>query len=284
MGYLILQCARFFETLIFSIGTHLTISVGGIFFFSFTVSYLLAAYVVAIAGEAGLSVGAGAALALAAALLIGVFFAALYRRLSADSFAVFMVASIFAFDALLRSWSSVTGGVLGIAGIERPAIARSLLALAVLEAVIAIALLIVEYVLLRSHFGRALIAHRENPRTLDSIGVSATSIGSTAIILASLLSGIAGMVGAWRIQYLDPTFGGITYFLFGITVAILAVRPKVSWLIGAAFVVLLLPELLRFTPLPTSMFAYLRQLIYAVAIIILVHRLSAAYTGSKRSI
>src|ERR1044071_3336139 len=103
MGYLITQLSRVWENFIFTIGTHLTISVGGVFFFGFPVAFSISAYVLAISQKAGVSPFFAITFALAAAVLVGIFFSALYRRLSADSFAVFTLASILAFDALVRS-------------------------------------------------------------------------------------------------------------------------------------------------------------------------------------
>jgi branched-chain amino acid transport system permease protein len=120
MGYIILQLMRLFETFIIAAGLHLAISVGGISFFGFTVVYLAAGYVFAITAQAGLAFWIAVVCALVTSFALGIFFVFLYRRLSDDSFAVFGVASILAFDALLRSWSSVTGGVLGIPGVPRP--------------------------------------------------------------------------------------------------------------------------------------------------------------------
>ncbi len=282
MGYLVLQLARFFETIILAVGTHLAISVGGIFFFGFTVTYLLGSYSVAIASQAGIPVLLSALIALGVSFAGGVVCALLYRRLSNHGFAVFMVASVFAFDAVIKSWDSVTGGTIGIAGITRPDFAPTLTSLMILEGVLAVICLSIEFVILRSAFGRRLLAHKENPRLLDAAGVSAKKVGMLVIIFASVLSGLSGVVGAWRIQFLDPTFGGVTYLIFGLSVAILAVKPKISWLLGASAFSLLLPELLRFLPLPSSIFADLRSLIYAVLLIVVIRWLSAKHTDHKR--
>lgn len=282
MGYITLQLARLFEALILSVGTHLAISVGGIFFFGFSVTYLIGAYVVAIAGQAGIGILLATLTALGLSLCAGTLCALLYRRLSNDAFAVFMIALVFAFDAVLKSWSSVTGGTLGIAGITRPEVATTLTTLMLIEGVVALLCLALEYILLKSPFGRALIAHKESPRLLNATGVSAKKIGMLVIILASGLAGLSGIFGAWRIQFLDPTFGGVMYLIFGLTVAILAVKPKVSWIIGASAFSLLLPEVLRFLSLPSSIFADLRSLIYAVLLVALIRWLSNNHTDHKR--
>ena len=282
MGYIILQLQRLGEVVIFSVGNHLAISVAGIPFFAFTVPYMVSAYTVAIMAAHGYSFFTAVVAAIVLGIATGIFYAVMYRRLSTDSFAVFTVASLFGFDALVRSWDSVTGGVLGIAGIERPAFMAELPQLLICTAIVAAVVLLFEYIILRSSFGRALQAHRESPRLLDTTGRSAKNIGTKVIIICALLAGIAGVIGAWRIQFLDPSFGSINYFVFGLTISILADKPKVQWLFIASFVTLFVPELLRFFPLPESILGYSRDLIYAVILIALVHVISAKYTEQKR--
>lgn len=282
MGYLLTQLSRFWENFILGIGAHLTISTAGIFFFGFPVCFSLAAYVVVISTKAGLSIWLAILLSLTSAAIAGLFFIALYRRLSSDSFAVFTLASILAFDALLKSWDSVTGGVLGISGIVRPWFASNLFQLMILQGVLAICLFVAEYFLLRSSFGRALGAHKENPRLLDAAGTSAKKVGSHAILIASVLSGLAGILTIWRIQFLDPNFGGLILFIIVLTIGILAIKPDSWWLAGVTLVVTMIPEILRFFPFPSSVLGYARILVYALFLIILVRRLSARYTGEKR--
>jgi hypothetical protein len=89
---------------------------------------------------------------------------------------------------------------------------------------------------------------------------------------------------AWRIQYLDPTFGDIHTFIALVTICIVALKPKISWIIGGTTLVVLLPELLRFFPFPSSIFGYLRVLTYGVTLIILVRHISAKYTTNKRTV
>jgi branched-chain amino acid transport system permease protein len=284
MGYIILQLMRLFETFIIAAGLHLAISVGGISFFGFTVVYLAAGYVFAITAQAGLAFWIAVVCALVTSFALGIFFVFLYRRLSDDSFAVFGVASILAFDALLRSWSSVTGGVLGIPGVPRPGGFESSTNLLLLEITIATLVLVAEYVLLKTPYGHTLIAHKENATVLASTAVSPLGIGSIVLLIAAMSAGISGLLGAWRIQYLDPTFGDIHTFIALVTICIVALKPKISWIIGGTTLVVLLPELLRFFPFPSSIFGYLRVLTYGVTLIILVRHISAKYTTNKRTV
>jgi len=282
MGYLFTQIARFFEGLPMSIGSHIAISVSGIFFFGATVAFSLGAYVFTIFAKAGNPIYISVLLALVAAVILGIIFSFFYRRLSTDSFVVFTLASVLAFDALIRSWSSLTGGVLGISGVPRPAYISNLVSLVVLQGIVAVSFILFEYLLLKSPFGRVLQAHKENRTYLNSLGWSSDFIGSSVVVLASFMSAITGILAIWRIQFLDPTFGGIPLLIEFLTISILAIRPKVRWIVISTFVIILIPEILRFFPFPSSILGHLRIILYSGLLIILVKKLSSGYTFEKR--
>lgn len=284
MGYVLLVFLTFLENLLISLGAFLTISVGGISFFGYLVPFAGSAYAFAIALERGVSLPFAVILALIFGSIIGYFFTLLYSRLSDDSFAVFTLASLLAFQALLLSWDSVTGGVLGISGVARPALFATLPSLALGVFIVTALCILGGHFLLSSSFGRALRAHKENPRLLDSIGTSSYRVESIVILLSNFLAAVSGIFTLWQIQFLDPSFSGIPFFIVIITIAILAFHPKIEWLIGAGFLITVIPEFLRFLPLPATMLGHLRTILYCVVLIILVHYLSKTYTNDKRTV
>jgi ABC-type branched-subunit amino acid transport system permease subunit len=158
------------------------------------------------------------------------------------------------------------------------------LALVVFQGVVAVAFLITEYVMLRAPFGRALLAHRENKHVLESLGVSSRITGSYAIIFACFASAVAGILSIWRIQFLDPSFGGIPILIQVLTVVILAIRPRVTWLIGATALIVLLPELLRMFEFPAAVLGHLRLGLYAAFLLVLVGKVSTRYSTEKRMV
>lgn len=282
MGYIFTQIARFFEGLPISIGSHIAVSVSGIFFFGATVAFSLGAYVFTILAKAGNSIFISVILALLAAAALGIIYSFFYRKLSTDSFVVFTLASVLAFDALVRSWDSLTGGVLGISGVPRPAFISSLASLVILQGIVAVSFILFEYFILKSPLGRVLQAHKENRVYLNSLGWNSNLIGSSVVVLASFMSAITGILAIWRIQFLDPTFGGIPLLIEVLTISILAIRPKVRWIVVSTLLIILVPEILRFFPFPSSVLGHLRIILYSGLLIILVKKLSSGYTFEKR--
>jgi branched-chain amino acid transport system permease protein len=283
MGYFYTLVSRIWETSLTAIGGHLTLSLGGILFLGFPAAFWFGAYGYAIAAKAGVSllVSLGVGIALSAAL--GVLFAFFYPRMSNDSFAVITLASVMACDALIRSWDSLTGGVLGIAGVPRLSIASTLGSLAVLETIVIILAFIFEAFLIQSPFGRSLRALKENKNALTALGTSSKNIGQSTVFLASILAGITGIFAAMRVQFLDPSLGGIFLLVQTLTIVIIANKPKTLRLLGITVAIVLLPEALRFLNLPTSILGYMRNLVYASMLIILIYYV-AYNTSPKRNV
>ncbi|MBT4936453.1 branched-chain amino acid ABC transporter permease [Candidatus Peregrinibacteria bacterium] len=271
MGYLLTTLCRFFETLIASIAAHLSFSLAGIFFLAFPVAFSFSAYVIVILQkQMDFTLSFAIISALLATGVLGAFFAYAYTKISNDSYAVLTLASLMAFDAVVKSWDAVTGGVLGISGITRPELLQTLPQLAGALGLLAFILLVFEHILLKTHFGRLLRAHKESEDLINSLGTSSKYIGMSVIILACLLAGVSGIFAIWRIQFLDPSFGGVLLLLQILTIAILAQKPNVFWIVFSTLFVVMIPEALRFFDLPSSLLGHMRMLLYALLIIVLI--------------
>lgn len=282
MGYYFTQLGRIWEGMFISTGLHAVFSVGGIFFFGFPVVFSFSAYVFVLLQKAGIMFFPSVIFTLFASAILGFFYALLYRRMSHDSFTVFSFASVLAYDALIRSWDSLTGGVLGISGIVRPSFLSSLFEIAIWGGIISVIILVAHTIMLRSSFGRALQGHKEGRTFLDAIGISSRRVGSIVIIVSSIITAVGAILGALRIQFLDPSFSGIPVLLSGLTIVILASKPKVRWLIVSVLFVVLLPEFLRIFSFSSTIFGHLRMLIYSILLIVLVREFSSRYTAEKR--
>ncbi len=283
MGYLASVISGIWEALLSASGAHLTVSMGGIFFLGFPAAFWFGAYAYSISAVAGVPLWLSLGIGIIFALLAGLLFAFFYARMSNDSFTVVTLASVLAVDALLRSWDSLTGGVLGIPGVPRPDIAGTLLQLAVIQGVLALAGLAAESLLVNTSFGRSLRALKENKSVLLSLGTSPDLVGRTAIIFASLFAGLGGILAVWRIQFLDPSLGGFALLLQGLTIAIVSNVPRASRVFLATVFLVLVPELLRFFALPDIILGYARSFIYGLVLIFLIHYITTR-TAIKRNV
>lgn len=284
MLYFLSLISRFSENLIMTMGAHVSWSVSGVYFLAFPVSITSAAYVMVILQKHGLGFSLSVLFALLFCILLGMIFSLLYFRVSNDSFAVITLASLVALDAVIKSWDTLTGGVLGLTGVTRPAFVSSFSKLVILQVVIAIAVVFFEYIIFRSSLGRCLKAMKEDAVILKSFGRSPSRYGVFVIMSSCLLCGITGILTIWRIQYLDPTFGGIPVLVLLLSTAILAHKPKASWMVASTLLLLLLPELFRFFDFPSTTLGYMRLLFYSVFIIVLILMLGKKMNARTREV
>lgn len=283
MGYYLSVLIKIFISFIQSIGAHLTMSQAGIFFLAIPVSYSFMGYSFAILQKKYL-LGSVAAFSgsLVLTFLLGLVLSYLYVRVSHESFTVLTAASIVGFEAFLKSFGDLTGGVLGLSGIMRPGFMKALPDIALVSGGLMIILMLVEYLIFRAPFGRALRGLKESETLLESLGISANKIGTIVICLATVLSGIAGSLEAMRIQFLDPSFGGFPNLIMIASIAILSMKPKVRTLFLSTLFVVLLPEILRFFAFNPSQMGHMRMLVYSAMLVVLIRNLSGKFTSAQR--
>ncbi len=147
---------------------------------------------------------------------------------------------------VLRNEAWLTGGIGGISNIARPSLFAG--AAAYLRLCLA-ALLVVSIAmwwLLRSPWGRAFIALRENPVRAMSLGVDVRHYTLLAFAIGAALGGIAGAFYAPLVQYIEPSPFALG---FSINLLMMVVIGGAGYFLGpflGALIAVLLPEWLRF--------------------------------------
>jgi branched-chain amino acid transport system permease protein len=101
--------------------------------------------------------------------------------------------------------------------------------------------------MIRSPWGRAFQALRDNPIRAESLGISITAYTVLAFALGSAIAGISGAMIALHTEYIEPVgFGLPRSLLFLLMVMVGGRGTLIGPFIGTAFVVLV-PEYMRFT-------------------------------------
>ena len=284
MGYFLTILARFSQYLLMGAGMQLVFSQTGIVYLGMPATAATAAYVLAIAEKFGMNPWLALVLALIAGLLIGLIYSYFYLKLSADAFTVLSFASISAMMALFDSWESVTNGTLGIVAIRRPAGFQNLLSLTLFVFVLAVLIVLFLYIINKSRFGRALRAYKESPVFLDALGLNSKSVAMGVIVISSFLFALGGCLVIWHVQSIDPTYGGLPMMIEVFSIGILALRSRIFDLVLAVAVVALIPELLRFVDMPSSLIGYMRVILYSILLIGLIYKFDKKILINNRSI
>jgi branched-chain amino acid transport system permease protein len=147
---------------------------------------------------------------------------------------------------VLRNEEWLTGGIAGLSGIARPGPFRAAAAYnALCMAALAMVCCAVWW-LLRSPWGRAFAALRENPLRAASLGVDVRGYTLAAFALGAALGGIAGAFYAPLVQYIEPASFNVGFSLNLLLMVIVGGAGTFLGPLIGALVAVLLPEWLRF--------------------------------------
>lgn len=151
---------------------------------------------------------------------------------------------------VIRNEEWLTGGVSGIANIGRPSLfglsLRPALHFYWFTLAVAAVLTFAMWWLLRSPWGRAFTALRENPMRAESLGIDVRIYTLLAFAIGSAYGGFAGALYAPLVEFIDPApFALGPSLLFLLMVVIGGAGSFIGPFIGAGLAVLL-PEWLRF--------------------------------------
>ena len=167
---------------------------------------------------------------------------------------------------IFRNEEWLTGGIYGISGIPRPrfpgwstAAPRDFYYFCLINLALVSA---AAWWLIRSPWGRAFVALRENPIRAASLGVDTRRYTLMAFAIGAGLGGISGALYAPLVQYIDPTPFSL---ILSLNLLLMVVMGGAGYFLGpflGAVVAVLLPEWLRFTD------GYL--IVYALLVIVLM--------------
>jgi branched-chain amino acid transport system permease protein len=151
---------------------------------------------------------------------------------------------------VIRNEQWLTGGVFGIQDVPRPVIwgwkTKPYKDFFYFVAIVTAILTFLMWWLLRSPWGRAFTAVRENPVRADSLGIDVRGYKLLAFAIGSAYGGFAGSLYAPLVEFIDPAPFALKASLMFLLMMIIGGKGSfIGPFIGAA-VAVLLPEWLRF--------------------------------------
>ena len=176
---------------------------------------------------------------------------------------------------ILYNWTDVTRGPYGIPGIPTIKLfgiveLSGIVGYCVLAIVVAAVSIWLFRMIKSSPFGRVLKAMRSDELSVRALGRNTTLLKVQTFFISAAFSGLAGLIYASYVSYIDPTSFTLDESIFIITALFIGGVGNVKGpVLGAVFVVIL-PELLRFVGLPDAVAANLRQIIYGVALVVVM--------------
>ena len=151
---------------------------------------------------------------------------------------------------VLRNEQNLTGGTFGISGIPRPSLlgysVDGNLAFFYFTFGSVIVLGLVLWWLLRSPWGRAFAALRDNPIRAESLGINITAYTLLAFAIGAACAGIGGVYFAALVQFIEPAPFHVASSLTMLLAVIVGGSGRFFGPVLGTVVVVLLPEWLRF--------------------------------------
>ena len=153
----------------------------------------------------------------------------------------------------MRNEEKLTGGTFGISNIPRPTIIADFsghLAYFYLTLVALLLLCGALWWLLRSPWGRAFAALRDNPIRAESLGVNLTAYTLLAFAIGAACAGIAGVFYASLVEFIEPGPFHFSTSLMMLLAVIVGGSGRFFGPVLGTIIIVLLPELLRGSSLP----------------------------------
>ena len=197
-------------------------------------------------------------------------------RLKDDYFVIATMGFQLIVYTILYNWTDVTSGPYGIADI--PGIKlfglydiSGTMGFLILSLIVMAVVVWLFHHLVTSPFGRVLNAIRADETTTKAMGRNTVLFKALAFFLSAAIAGLAGVIYASYISYIDPTSFTLDESIFILSALFIGgIGNTKGPILGAIFVVLL-PELLRFVGLPDTVAANLRQIMYGLALVLIMY-------------
>jgi branched-chain amino acid transport system permease protein len=249
-SYGVYLCTLFCVYLMATFGLNLTIGYAGQMSLGQAAFLGIGAYVAAIGLKHGLPFFVVLPLAAIACFAIGLALGFPALRVQHHYLAFATLGFNVLVFLIMRNEEKITGGTFGISNIPRP----SLLGLSLdgnlpfFWFTLVFTLLVIGVLawLLRSPWGRAFAALRDNPIRAESLGVNITAYTLLAFAIGATCAGIAGVFFAALVQFIEPApfhFSASLLMLLGV---IVGGSGRFFGPVLGTVIIVLLPEWLRF--------------------------------------
>jgi branched-chain amino acid transport system permease protein len=258
---------------ILALSLNLLIGYSGIFSLAHAAIYGIGAYASALAA---LKLGLGFWGGMVIAASVGAFASALVAipslRVAGDYYVVASFGLQVVVLAIFMNWTDLTNGHAGLPGIPRPNLFGWVIdqpfKYVFLAAGFALATWAICWRLTNSAFGRVLQAIRDDEIAAQAMGKNVVLVKIVIACISSALGAMAGSLYAHYITYINPSSFSLHESIFIATLVILGGSERLSGPVVGAFVLLAIPEILKFLAIPDAVAAPMRQIIYGALLII----------------
>lgn len=180
--------------------------------------------------------------------------------------------------SVMNNWQAVTRGPLGIPGIPSISFLNfefdGKISFLLLSIFFSGLVWVILHNLSKAPFGRVLRALSEDEVYTKSLGKNVGQYKIVSFVISGMLASIAGVLYAHYISYIDPTSFTINESIFILSIVIIGGMRNLKGIFLAAVFLVLLPEALRFIGMPSTVAANVRQIIYGIALVLVIFQMN----------
>lgn len=222
-------------------------------------------------------------LAILASGLVAIAVSVIALRTVDDYFIIITLGiQVIAFS-IMNNWMYLTNGPMGIPGIPVISIFGFSFISKFSFLILTLILTVIVFLLLRnitkSPFGRILIALSEDEIFTKSLGKKVYQAKIASFAIGGMFAAIPGVLYAHYISYIDPTSFTVNESIFILSLVIIGGMRNLWGSAIAAAVLVILPEVLRFVGMPSNIAANMRQIIYGLAVVIMMFKYSKGFVS-----
>lgn len=272
---------------VLALSLNMTIGMSGLLSLAQASFYGIGAYVTAITMTSlGFNFFASLGLGIVINVLVAIFVGQILSKFKSGYYAIVSAGLAIIVYSLLLNAKGLTNGPLGIFGIPKPSLfgyaIESNSAFLILALIILAIIFGVYCYIDKSSFGRGLKAIRQDEELATVMGYSVGKMKSIIFSLSAAIAGIAGGLFASYIAFIDPSTFQVKESIFLFTIIIIGGLASGVGSIVGALILLSLPEILRFVGLPYEIAAQLQQIIYGLALILMMVYRPRGFFGKYR--
>lgn len=172
-------------------------------------------------------------------------------RVKGHYFAIVTLAFNMVIFIILMNFTQLTHGEAGLTGIPKPDGGgwfnfRDRMVYYYFMLIVAVLMVMVAARIVRSRVGQILIAIRQNENLVGAIGVPTWKYKLFAFVVSAMFAGLAGALYAHYQSFINPEIFGVAQSLDAILAVIMGGSGTIAGPVIGAFIVVFLPEFLRF--------------------------------------
>jgi branched-chain amino acid transport system permease protein len=257
---------------ILAISLNLLVGYSGIFSMAHAAVYGIGAYASAIVAlNLGMGFWGGLVVAGATGALASALIAIPSLRVAGDYYIVASFGLQTVIVTVFSEWTSLTNGHAGLPGIPRPNLAGWQIDTPFEYVGLAVVLTAFTYLvcrrITRSAFGRVLQAIRDDEVAAQAMGRNVVRVKIVVAIVSSALGALGGSLYAHYITYVNPSSFQLHESIFIMSLVILGGSERLAGPLVGAFILLAIPEALKFLAIPDSVAAPMRQIFYGALLV-----------------